>query len=316
VARGQQKGEKDLLMGKVPEFPQFKTIQLEDRQWVGKLLRRYQPKTSEWSFTNLFIWQSHYGFQWSMYQDWLLVLCHTQEAGSYALQPVGPPSREEVTRMLLRWLWEQKGEASARIERADQRLISEIGGASDLSFEPTREQFDYVYHSEDLIKLAGRKYHSKRNHINKLRRSYVFTYEALNGEHVAPCLELADSWCELRRCEEDLNLMGEWDAVREALAHWEVLGIKGGVILVDNRLKAFALGELLNEETAAVHIEKADPEVPGLYAVINQQFCEHTWQGVNYVNREQDMGEPGLRKAKLSYYPEHLEEKFRIWLTR
>jgi hypothetical protein len=217
--------------------------------------------------------------------------------------------------MLLKWLREEKGVRGARIERADQRLVSELEGASDLLIEPTRDQFDYVYKTEDLINLAGRKYHSKRNHINKFRRSYAFDYVPLRDQHLNACLELADSWCEWRRCEEDMNLIGEWDAVREALTHFQDLEISGGAILMEDRVKAFALGERLNETTATVHIEKADPSIPGLYALINQQFCESDWNNVDFVNREQDLGEPGLRKAKLSYYPDHLVEKFRILLA-
>jgi len=137
----------------------------------------------------------------------------------------------------------------------------------------------------------------------------------LKDEHLNDCLGLAETWCQLRRCEEDLNLLGEWKAVREAFAHLGTLKIQGGVILIEDKVEAFALGELLNDQTAVVHIEKANPEIPRLYAVINQQFCENNWHDVTYVNREQDLGEPGLRKAKLSYHPEHLVEKFRIRLT-
>ena len=303
-------------MSTIPEFPQFKAVQLQDRDFIIEVLRKYRPQTSEWSFTNLFIWQSHYGFQWTRYRDWLIVVGCGNNDHAYALQPMGPPSREEVTRMLLKWLWEEKGELSARIERADKRLVSELEGATDFLVEPVRDQFDYVYQGEDLIRLAGRKYHAKRNHINKFRRLHTFTYAPFANEHLEPCLELADSWCEWRRCEEDLNLVGEWEAVREALSHFEALEIVGGVILMEDQVKAFALGELLNDEMATVHIEKADPEIPGLYAVINQQFCENSWPDVPFVNREQDLGEPGLRKAKLSYYPDHLEEKFQIRLDR
>ena len=264
----------------VPQFPQFKPIQLEDRDFIREVLKKYQPQTSEWSFTNLFIWRSHYRFQWSMYQGWLVVICGGNNNGFFALEPIGPPSRLEVTRMLLKWLTEEKGEASARIERADQRLVSELENATDLFVEPTRDQFDYIYRSEDLIKLGGRKYHAKRNHINKFRRSYSFTYTPFTDDHLKPCLGLADSWCEWRRCEEDLNLMGEWDAVREALTHFKALEIEGGVILIESEVKAFALGELLNDEMATVHIEKADPEIPALYAMINQQFSENSTTGI------------------------------------
>lgn len=250
-----------------------------------------------------------------MYKDWLIVLCTSGPDGTYAFQPIGPPSRLEVTRTLLQWLREEKGEKKPGIRRADQRLILEIEGSRDLQVEPTREQFDYIYRSNDLIRLAGRKYHSKRNHINKFLHSYSFNYAALKEDHREACLELSGLWCELRRCEEDLNLLGEWEAVREALTHFPALSVQGGVILMQNKVEAFALGELLNDQTAVVHVEKANPEIPGLYTMINQQFCEQSWQNVPSINREQDLGEPGLREAKLSYYPDHLVEKFRIQLA-
>jgi len=221
----------------------------------------------------------------------------------------------DVVRKLLSWLKDEKKDKEPRIERADRILISEIREVADLLIEPTREHFDYVYKSEDLIQLAGRKYHSKRNHIYQLERKFDFTYTPLNRDLIDSCLALAENWCEWHRCEEDMNLLDEWEAVRQAINNFEDLKIEGGVIQIDNKVEAFALGELLNEQTGVVHIEKANPEIPGLYAVINQQFCEKQWRMVPYVNREQDLGEPGLRKAKESYYPDHLEEKFTIRLS-
>jgi len=123
-------------------------------------------------------------------------------------------------------------------------------------------------------------------------------------------LEVAEKWCKIRRCEDDMNLLSESEVVRESLVHFPVLKIDGGVILIDGKVEAFTLGELLNDQTAVVHIEKANPENPGLYAMINQQFCENRWRDLLYINREQDLGEPGLRKAKLSYYPDHFVESF------
>ena len=109
--------------------------------------------------------------------------------------------------------------------------------------------------------------------------------------------------------------MGEWAAINAALADFQALELQGGVILINDRVEAFTCGELLNAATAVIHLEKANPEVRGLYAVINQQFCQQAWAGVPFVNREQDLGEPGLRTAKMSYHPHHLVEKFRIRLA-
>ena len=235
--------------------------------------------------------------------------------GFYFLQPIGPGSRLELIRLLFKWLKHEKGEKASFIEKADQRLAKEIEGAHDLLVEPTRDQFDYVYRSEDLIRLSGRKFHQKKNHVNNFLKTYQFEYKSLSENNIKECLELAETWCKLYRCEEDMNLLSEWEAIREALTNFSALKIQGGVILVNNKVEAFTLGELLNNQTAVVHIEKANPEIKGSYAIINQQFCEKTWQGVPYINREQDLGEPGLRQAKLSYNPDHLVEKYRIKLV-
>ena len=205
--------------------------------------------------------------------------------------------------------------ANPAIERADPRLAAELAGHPDFVVEPLRDHFDYVYRTGDLINLAGGNYHSQRNHLNSLARSHPFRYEPLREEHLSACLYLCARWCQVKRCECDLSLLGEWEAVTAALANYQALSLQGGVILIHDRVAAFSCGELLNQETAVIHLEKADPELRGLYAVINQQFCRQAWAGVNFVNREQDLGEPGLRKAKMSYHPHHLVEKFRIRLA-
>ena len=299
-----------------PQFPEFRPIELEDGELVHRLLWEYQPQTSELTFTNLFMWRSHYGFQWSLYQDWLLILCNTPTEGFYAFQPVGPPSRLEVTRMLLQWLREEKGVEVPRIERADGRLVSELQGAAELSVEAVRDHFDYAYQCEDLTRLAGRKYHSKRNFLNTFQRSHTYTYVPMSTEYLKECKNLQEKWCLLHRCDEDMSLLGEWEAICEALTHFDSLRIEGGVILIDGKVEAFAFGEQLNNRTAVIHVEKANPDIRGLYAVVNQQFCENQWHQVSYINREQDLGEPGLRRAKESYYPDHLVEKFRIRLEK
>jgi hypothetical protein len=301
-------------MAKLPVFPEFKPLELADREVVQRILWGYQPETSELTFTNLFIWRDHYGYQWSLDGDWLLILGNSPGAGRWALPPVGPPARVEVSRKLLEWL-QENGEKDPRFERADKRLVSELAGVPGFAAEAVRDQFDYVYQTSDLIHLAGGEYHAKRNYINTFKRSYAYSYEPMREEHLAGCLGLAESWCRMRRCNEDLNLMGEWEAVREALKNFSALELQGGVIFVDGRVEALTLGEKLNEETAVIHLEKANPEIRGLYAVINQQFCENAWADVPFINREQDLGEPGLRTAKLSYHPHHLVEKFRIRLS-
>lgn len=301
-------------MSIIPEFPNFKSIELQDREFLHDSLWRYRPRASEYTFTNLFIWRSHYRFEWSVYKDWLLVSCRENGGGLCGIGPVGPPPRKDATLLFLDWIREKNVQRDARIERADAMLVTELEGVGSVVCEPVRDHFDYVYLKEELVQLAGSRYRSKRNHINQVLRSYSFSYDDLTDGYIAPCLELQDKWCMEKRCEEDMNLLSEWEAVREILVHFRELKVHGGVITIGGRVGAFTMGELLNPETAVVHIEKADPDIPGLYPVINQQFCEKAWPGVTYINREQDLGIPGLRKAKLSYDPHHFVEKYSIRL--
>jgi hypothetical protein len=298
-------------MSSMPQFPVVKPLELADRDVIQPRLWDYQPQTSELTFTNLFIWRAHYRVSWTVAGEWLIFISDSQH-GPFAFPPIGPEPRAEICRQVLTWLREGRGAASPAIDRADPRLAEALAALPGLAVEPVAAQFDYVYRTEDLIHLAGRKYHDKRNHLNSFRRSYRAAYEPLDTPHLADCFALAENWCRLKRCQEDLNLMGEWEAVREALQHFQALELTGGVILINGRVEAFTLGELLNRETAVIHIEKANPEIRGLYPAINQQFCEHAWSEVPLINREQDLGEPGLRAAKESYNPHHLMEKFRI----
>jgi uncharacterized protein len=298
-----------------PVFPRFKPLTLADREIFRPNLWDYQAETSELTFTNLFIWQSHYGYQWSRDRDWLLVVSVPAEGAAWALPPVGPGPRVDPCRQVLAWLRDECGVADPAIERGDSRLAAELAGHPEFVVEPIRDHFDYVYRTQDLINLAGGNYHGQRNHINSLTRSHPFRYEPLREEHLSPCLSLSARWCQVKRCECDLSLLGEWEAITAALANYQALELKGGVILINDRVGAFSCGELLNKDTAVIHLEKADPELRGLYAVINQQFCQQAWAEVDFVNREQDLGEPGLRTAKMSYHPHHLVEKFRIRLA-
>jgi uncharacterized protein len=300
----------------IPLFPTFKPIELNDKKDIAPILEHYQPETSEVTFTNLYIWRNYYGILWCQYQDWLLFLYTAPSESKYALPPIGPAPRTEVCRMLLNWLQQEQGIANPYFDRADARLVAELSDDTKFLIQPVREQYDYVYRTADLINLAGDKYHKKKNHLNKFLRSYSFAYEPMQAVYFEQCLMLAETWCAARHCVEDFGLAGEWDAIKDIIQYYPMLQpqLKGAIILIDNQVAAFTFGEILNAQTAVVHIEKANPEIPELYTVINQQFCEHIWQQMPYINREQDLGEPGLRQAKLSYHPTRLVEKYRIQL--
>lgn len=300
-------------MTNIPQFPKFKELELSDREIIHPQIWNYQPETAEFTFTNLFAWRHFYETQWTLYKDWLIILFNPMGWGYYFLQPIGPPNRKEVITLMMEYLREELDQPDPRIDRVDDLLVKELEGTS-WSIENLRDQYDYVYNTSDLIYLKGRRYHKKKNHVNRFKRNYDFKFEPMDAKHGDACKRVLRRWCDWRECEKKPVMLAEFKAVEECLDHFNSLQLKGGVIYVNDQIEAFSIGEMLNHNTAVIHIEKADPKIPEAFASINQQSCENTWPEVPFINREQDLGDPGLRKAKESYHPERLIQKSRIRL--
>ncbi len=302
----------DNLWVGVPEFPQFKDLNVEDKPLFDQLFTQFPPVISEFTFTNLFIWRRAYQTKISRFRDFLCLLSE-QEQNSFFFPPIGEGNVIECFQSLLQYLG---GKAVLpKIARVPEAVVTQIDWkASGMKAELDRSQCDYVYLVQDLTELKGRKYHRKRNHIKQFQEKYPFQYIPLTPEWVPQCLQLQAEWCDLRDCEASPGLRNESLATKEAFTRFEELGVNGGAILINRKVEAFTLGDPLNPETIVIHIEKANPAYEGLYPTINQAFLEHQGSGYTYVNREQDLGEEGLRKAKESYFPHHLVDKYTITL--
>jgi hypothetical protein len=295
-----------------PEFAQFKDLSLEEKPLFDTVFNLFPPVISEFTFTNLFIWRHAYQLKISRLKN-LLCLLSDRGENSFFFPPIGEGDMVECYRILLQYL-EGKG-ALSKIARVPEALVAKMDWkAEGFVAELDRAQSDYIYLTEDLIKLEGRKYHRKRNHIKQFKEKYSYQYIPLTSEWISECLRLETEWCDLRHCEAIPGLLNESIAIKEAFTHFEELGLKGGAILINGKVEAFTLGDPLNPETVVIHIEKANPAYEGLYSLINQAFLENQWSGYTYVNREQDLGEEGLRKAKESYFPHHMINKYTITL--
>jgi hypothetical protein len=288
----------------------FKPIEINDRNVFAEFLSVDPPVTSELTFTNLFMWRHRYHPVWRVSEDCLLIVLQPEDEPPFGLQPVGQGIKEAALDLLCADI--QKMSPEGKICRADRNFVQDHVDHEKYLIEEDRDNSDYVYLTENLIKLPGKRYHGKKNHVNKFVKNNEFEYRAFDQDLVKGVLDLQEAWCQLRECTLNPGLYQEDIAIQEAISHFPDLGFKGGAILIDSKVEAFSFGEMLNPETAVIHIEKANPAIPGLYAAINQIFCENTWSEVKYVNREQDLGVEGLRKAKLSYYPDHMVDKFTI----
>ena len=176
-------------------------------------------------------------------------------------------------------------------------------------FEPDRDNFEYIYSTESLITLGGKKFREKRNHLNQFRMQYAgYEYEPISKENMDECREVAKKWAENHDEADGTDV--ELEAISRLFDNWEALALKGGLIRIFGQVEAFSIGEELNDRMALVHIEKANPEIRGLYQAINNEFLRNTFSHLEFVNREEDMGLPGLRQAKESYQPVKFAEKF------
>jgi len=170
---------------------------------------------------------------------------------------------------------------------------------------------DYLYAADDLRELSGKDLHGKRNHFNRFCRAHPdFAYHQASFSDRDEALALVKNWCDERKLD-CLNLcLSDYRAIRQLFDDFDLLDIRGGVIRISGRIAAFALGSLLNDDTAVIHFEKADAAYPGIYSAINKLVLDHSFPEAKYVNREEDMGISGLRKAKQSYGPIRLIKKY------
>ncbi len=287
----------------------FCDITLNDKPVFDNFFEKAQYAGSECTFTNLFIWRRCYNIHWTQ-EDGFLLIEVLRDNEWFILPPFG--GKDENLPGILAKIYKQFGTFEMRgiykesMERLERVLPQRF------QFIPDRDNSDYIYASDDLANLSGRKYHQKKNHANSFRKAYPdYQYVSMTGAMAKDCIDFARNWKESRVNEEDPeSLECEMFAIEEALNNFDFLGIKGGVILINGKIEAITFGEIINKETAIIHVEKANPEIRGLYAVINQEFCRHEWSGLKYINREEDMGLEGLRKAKESYHPAFMLDKY------
>jgi len=282
------------------------SLALDDRLLVNEYFRRFPPQTSELTFTNLYAWRRTRPILIDIFKESLIIFAETRTGRVLLGKPVGPVSLVDV-------ISEYGGEITGaeRFPKANIEGLQLLPGVMVLE---DRDNADYVYRCEDLAGLAGRNYTKKRNHIHQCKAAYPCQYERITPEIISQCLAMQDRWCAARDCKAEPGLCGEYQAIEETLLHYQEFGLTGCAIRIDGTIEAFTIGEALNPTTAVCHFEKAMPRFQGLGQMINQCFAENNLTGFSHVNREQDLGIPGLRQSKESYYPDYLVEKVRIIL--
>ena len=173
-----------------------------------------------------------------------------------------------------------------------------------------RDKFEYIYSSSELTNLKGKKYHSKRNHIAKFEKTYDWKYEDINIDNKKKYMDFFEKWFSENNNSEDKLNTGEYNAIVKAMDNYKDLGLYGGAITVNGQIVACTMGERISNKVFVVHFEKALTDFDGAYALINREFSRVLGKSFKYINREEDLGIEGLRKAKLSYKPAFLISRF------
>ena len=279
---------------------EFKNPELTDNQWITDYFRQEKKYGCEWTFANLFLWSSAYETDYVIIEK-MLVFRTTSEEISYTF-PLGEGDAKAVLDILMKDCKDKNIPFYLYCLTPAMKEKLEEYYPGKFKFTTDDSQYDYIYAQKDLAELAGKKYSAKRNHINKIN-TLNWSYEDITPENVGECKDMAKEWCRKNDCDQDESKNEEMSVVLGSLDNMEALSMIGGLIRIDERIVAFTVGCEINEDTFDVNIEKAYYDVQGAYPLINREFVSRRLGQYKYINREEDLGIEGLRKAKKSYYP-------------
>jgi hypothetical protein len=303
----------------------YQPISASDRAVVQAFTLTSGSRACDLSWSNLCSWGFLFHPEYRVGEDFLFLRFRTEQGLAYYV-PI-PREAEADVCPALEVIKEECRAEGARLTLLGvqdwQLPLLERWRPAGLTITEDRNRADYLYLRTSLSDLAGKALQPKRNHINKFLNRYApslregdeaggWAYEAIAHANIQDCLEMERTWCIANGCDQDAGLGQERQAVLFALHHFEELGLMGGLLRAEGRIVAFTFGMPINADTFGVHVEKADSAVDGSYPLINREFARRVPEQFVYLNREEDMGVEGLRRAKLSYQPALILSKYRV----
>lgn len=296
-------------------------ITIENKETLERYLNGYVYETSGLSFSALYMWRDINEFCFDIIGDYMCIsgISHLEldQKLNFMFPPLtasGGYDRDSLRDTIL--VAKEKFEAHGAVFNLRlvpghmTALISEA--VPELEFLEDRPNFDYIYKKDDLIHLRGKKYHAKKNYINSFKKNYEYVYEPITSEMTEELMEFIEFFSSRKEIpEHEMELLkNEEAAMRDVFLNFEKCGYYGGVIRIDGKVRALTAGGRLGSNMLTQHIEKADIDYRGLYPMICNEFCKSLPEDIEFINREEDMGIENLRKAKLSYKPIKLLEKY------
>ncbi len=290
----------------------FHKPEISDKPWVKECLSNRDDLTCEYSFSNIFSYTAKMRLEIADVEGFLVTRCFTDGTIGYCY-PVGSGDIKKVISLIIDDMRVQN--EPCYLFGLGTNEAKELEGLYDGFFDIRldRDGFDYIYKSEDLINLSGKKYQPKRNHISFFKKNYNWSYESMSSSNIEECYNMNVEWLQTSGSLYSEDLEKELKIIRCVFENFDDLECKGAVLRVDGRVVAFAMGAQIRSDTFCVHFEKAFSYIRGAYPMINQQFVENELSDYKFIDREDDLGLENLRKAKLSYYPEFLSDKYEAW---
>lgn len=275
-------------MNDIPQYPETSPLTLDLRPELHELLRLLPEGVSEFTFANLYLFRERHNYRLSRLPEGLLIIVGNDDGRPFFLLPFGLPEPATLARLFT------DHERMKCVTDSQKTVLEQLG----YTVVEDRDNFDYLYLRSELAELPGRKFHKKRNLIKGFINHHDYTAKPLLDEHLPAALEILERW------REENGAPGDYVAAREALEQsWE-LQLCGGIYFVDDQPAGYTLGEeLANSTSFVIHFEKAVITYKGIYQFINQTFASILPDFYQTINREQDLGDPGLRQAKHSYKP-------------
>lgn len=292
---------------------EFRRIQLSDRDWIETILKKADLKGCEYTFVNNFIWEEQYHLEIAKVEGFYCSRSGLNENLEYTF-PIGDGNLKLVIEKLMEDAKERNCPFVLRAMLKEHVEQLQAHYPDQFEYSTSRDDSDYIYTVEKLSALSGKRLHGKRNHIARFKDNENWNYEPIDESNIQECIDMNRKWCEKYSCFENISLSHEACAVKKSFQYYNELCLTGGLLRLNGEVVAYTIGEPLSSDTFVVHIEKAFADIQGAYPMINQQFVLNECQDFTYVNREEDMGDEGLRKAKTSYYPEILLEKYKAVL--
>lgn len=289
-------------MTDIPRYPASRPLTLDDKPLFDAFFLALQPRISELTFANLYLFREAHAYGLTLVGDSPVVLGQGYGGEEYFLPPLGGAVASALLLLF---------DEGMTLYGADDPFLARYLTGQGVSVGEDRDAFDYLHLRQELAELPGNRFHKKKNRINYFTARHAFSVEVYGESHRKRCLTLLDEWRRVRDGIGSSSLELETKAAEEALTLTGCLGLEGVVVIVEGRVAAFALGERLNRDTAVCHFEKSDPFMEGVSQLVDREFNRLLFTDCTYLNREQDLGEPGLRAAKLSYHPVELVKKFR-----